>query len=91
MNDPRTWTAVWELTMVTGVGVMGGGGQREKIRDNCNRITIKMILKRNYKLRALTDNPKYSMCILEKSLCCYGNFGFCLHYTANYIICLGSP
>ena len=44
MNDPWTWTTVWELT----VGVeswMGGGGQRGENQDNCNKITIKMINK----------------------------------------------
>ena len=30
MNDPWTWTTVWELTVGAG-GVQGGGGQRGKI------------------------------------------------------------
>ena len=30
MNDPQTWTRVWELTVGTGGG-LGGGGQRGKI------------------------------------------------------------
>ena len=37
MNDPQTWTTVWELTVEAGSG-MGGGG---KNWDNYNRITIK--------------------------------------------------
>ena len=37
MNDPWTWTMVWELTVGAGDG-LGGGGQRGKIWDNCNRI-----------------------------------------------------
>ena len=36
MNDPQTWTAVWGLTVGAGGG-MGGGGQRGKIGDNCNK------------------------------------------------------
>ena len=44
MNDPQTWTTVWELTAGAGAG-MGGGGQRGENWDNCNRMTIKMILK----------------------------------------------
>ena len=39
MNDPRTWTTVWGLTVGTGTG-QGGGEQRAKNWDNCNRITI---------------------------------------------------
>ena len=39
MNDPRTWTTVWELTVGAGDG-MGGGEQRRKNWDNGNRITI---------------------------------------------------
>ena len=42
MNDPWTWTTVWELTVGEGGG-MGGGGQRDKNWDNWNRITIKII------------------------------------------------
>ena len=30
MNDPRTWTPVWGLTVGVGGG-LGGGGQRGKI------------------------------------------------------------
>ena len=40
MNNPWTWTMVWGLTVGAGGG-LGGGRQREKIWDNCNRITIK--------------------------------------------------
>ena len=39
MNDPWTWTTVWELTMGAGDG-KGGGGKKGKKWDNCNRITI---------------------------------------------------
>ena len=39
MNDPQTWTTVWELTVEAGGG-MGRGGQRGKNWDNCNRIAI---------------------------------------------------
>ena len=42
MNDPRTWTMVWGLT-VGAEGEMGGGRQRGKSWDNCNRITVKII------------------------------------------------
>ena len=42
MNDPRTWTTVWGLTVAVGIG-MGRGGQRGKTWDNYNRITIKMV------------------------------------------------
>ena len=42
MNDPQTWTKVWELTVESGDG-MGGRGQRGKNWDNCNRITIKKV------------------------------------------------
>ena len=38
MNDPRTWTTVWELTVGVGDGV-GGGQQKDENQDNCNRIT----------------------------------------------------
>ena len=44
MNDPQTWTTVWELIVGAG-GEMSEGGQRGKNWDNCNRMTIKMILK----------------------------------------------
>ena len=44
MNEPWTWTTMWELTVGVGVG-MGGGGQRGENWDNCNRITIKTDLK----------------------------------------------
>ena len=44
MNEAWTWTTVWELTVGAGKG-MGGGGQRGKNWDNCNRITIKNDLK----------------------------------------------
>ena len=40
MNDPQTWTTVWELTVDAGGG-MGRGDQREKNWDNCIRIAIK--------------------------------------------------
>ena len=42
MNDPQTWTTVWELT----VGAVGWDGQRRakgKNWDNCNKITIKTL------------------------------------------------
>ena len=55
MNDPWTWTTVWELTVGMGGG-MGGGGQRRKNWDNCNRITIKMILKINNKILITKKN-----------------------------------
>ena len=42
MNDPQTWTTVWELTVGAGGG-MGRGGQRGESWDKCNRITIKKI------------------------------------------------
>ena len=45
MNDPQTWTTVWELTAEVWGG-MGGGGQRGKNRNNCNKITIKIIFKK---------------------------------------------
>ena len=32
MNDPWTWTTVWELTVGVGGG-LGGGWQREKLRQ----------------------------------------------------------
>ena len=44
MNDPWTWTPVWELTVGVGVG-MRRGQQKGENWENCNRITIKMILK----------------------------------------------
>ena len=37
MNDPWKWTAVWGLTVGEGGG-LGGGKQREKNWDSCNRI-----------------------------------------------------
>ena len=37
INDPRTWTTVWESTVRT-VGVWAGRRQRGKIWDNSNRI-----------------------------------------------------
>ena len=37
MNDSRTWTSVWGLTVGAGRG-LGGGGQRGKNWDNSNRI-----------------------------------------------------
>ena len=42
MNDTRTCTTVWELTMGKGGG-QDGGGQRGENWGNHNRITIKMI------------------------------------------------
>ena len=42
MNDPWSWTTLWELTVRAGGG-MGGGGQRGKNWDNCIRITIKTL------------------------------------------------
>ena len=42
MNDPWTWTEEWGLTVGVGDG-MGGGGQKGKNWNNCNRITIKKI------------------------------------------------
>ena len=42
MNDPQSWTTVWEL-IVVGVGGMGRGGQRGKNWNNCDRVTIKNI------------------------------------------------
>ena len=42
VNDPQTWTPLWELTVgAAGGGGMGKGGQRGKSWDNYNRITIK--------------------------------------------------
>ena len=38
MNDPQTWTTVWELTVGTAVGRRRAKGGNW---DNCNRITIK--------------------------------------------------
>ena len=46
MNGPWTWTTVWELA-VGGRGGAGGGGQRGKNRNNCNKITIKIIFKKD--------------------------------------------
>ena len=46
VNDPRTRTTVWGLTVGAGGG-MGRGGQRGTNWDNCNRITIKNDLKIN--------------------------------------------
>ena len=40
MSDPWIWTTGWKLTVGV-VGGMGGGGQRGKNWDNCNRMTIK--------------------------------------------------
>ena len=39
MNDPQTWTTVWELT----AGARGERVEEEKGEncDNCNRITMK--------------------------------------------------
>ena len=43
MNDPWTWTTGREMTV--GVrGWLGGGEQRGKNWDNCNRITIKYLI-----------------------------------------------
>ena len=42
MNDPQTWTTVWEWTVEAGGGP-GRGGQKGEKWDNSNRITIKMI------------------------------------------------
>ena len=47
MNNPQTWTTVWELTVGGG---MGRGGQRGKNWDNCNRLTIKNDLIKKEKL-----------------------------------------
>ena len=41
MNEPWTWTTMWELTVGVGVG-MGGGGQSGKNWDNCNRTKKKI-------------------------------------------------
>ena len=42
MNDPETWTTVWEFTV--GVGGLGWAEEgKGKNWDNSNRITIKMI------------------------------------------------
>ena len=41
MNDPWTWTMVRGLTVGVGSG-LGGGEQRGKNWDNCNRLTIKL-------------------------------------------------
>ena len=40
VNDPPTWTTVWELTVGAGSG-MGREGQRGKNWENYNRITTK--------------------------------------------------
>ena len=37
VNDPWTWTTVWGLTVGL-EGGLGGGGQRGKNWNNCNRI-----------------------------------------------------
>ena len=44
MNDPWTWTTGWGLTVGEGIG-LGGGGQWGKNWDNCNRTTIKYLIK----------------------------------------------
>ena len=46
MNDPWTWTTVWELTV--GVGRCDGWRRAKGENwDNYNRITIKMIKRHN--------------------------------------------
>ena len=46
MNEPCTWTTGWELTVeVEGVGEVGGGEHRGESWDNCNRTTIKYVIK----------------------------------------------
>ena len=46
MNDPWTWTTGWELTV--GVGdMLGRDEQRKKNWDNCNRTTIKYLIKKS--------------------------------------------
>ena len=76
MNDPWTWTTVWELMVGTGGG-MSGGGQRGKNWDNCNnRITIKMIKNKNVLKPTAVKNkqslpPHYISCVI-----CVINFQF---------------
>ena len=50
MNDPWIWTTGWGLTVGVGGG-LGGGGQRGKNGDSCNRITIKYFLKDEVKVQ----------------------------------------
>ena len=45
MNDPWTSTTGWGLTVGAGSG-LGRGEQREKNWDNCNRTTIKYLIKK---------------------------------------------
>ena len=64
MNDPRTWIAVWELT-VRAEGGMVGGGQRGKNWDNCNKTTIKTLNKIRFSY--LSHYYLYSLVIAVKS------------------------
>ena len=52
MNDPQTWTTVWEWT-VGARGGMGRGGQRQKNWDNCNKITTKNDLIKKLMVRSV--------------------------------------
>ena len=52
MNDPQTWTTVWEWT-VGARGGMGRGGQRQKNWDNYNKITTKNDLIKKLMVRSV--------------------------------------
>ena len=65
MNNPQTWTTVWELTVGGG---MGRGGQRGKNWDNCNSINNKMLNEKYYKIITYfisTSSVGYTECLLE--------------------------
>ena len=59
MNDSWIWTMVQELTGGA-EGVLGEGGQREKNWDNCNRTTIKNMLKKKKMRENLKRQQKKS-------------------------------
>ena len=46
MNDPWTWTMVWEFTVGLG-GLLGGGEQRKTIWYNYNSINNKIFKLKN--------------------------------------------